>query len=387
MIFSPSPTLQSLTAQASLLRANLEFQPNGGTGLERDGWFRSVDEALQVAHTPAGPVAKFLGADGWNLRRAQRMLNRVRSRVETAGLLIVEAGVGLSSNAARFSSAKLYVLGRGSVRKESEYDTAVRLTQAFFESRTSETLALMLDLAFAAHIRRLDLASSRIFHLADTREVPPDAAYPRYFRDAHTALLDRLHEAFMALNGGAPVPWKACVREIEGLLIEHQIALEGIAPGSTGREESRRGLSLAMQIPDYSAFQLLCLLVQIGEGRPDPSLVGQLKRASNGRILALEVARRTEVYWRELLKASELMGGIDLIHANIRTAFDLACDEQPKVDPQIVSLQVRAAVARLGKETGSSRAEYDWAIERLRALENDPEAGKVIRLKRGFGKK
>jgi len=242
---------------------------------------------------------------------------------------------------------------------------------------------LMLDRAFEAHIRRLDARVAMIPDLVVGDELPADAAYPRYFEHAHANLMDYLRDALVSLNDGQEIPWERCRRETIEELMERQSRREGIdAKASTDKEIRSRDTALSMQIPQYSDFQLFCLIRQIREGEPDVALIEDLQRARNGRALQLEDTISAEIRWKDLLKASELIGNIDVIHANIEVAYELARREQPHVDPEIVELQVKSAVARLGKKTGSSHREYTAAIEELKRLEANPKAGRVIPFRR-----
>lgn len=380
-MFSGVPlTFESISLLASTLRMSLDFQPNAGSAHQRGQWFQALDESLVLAQTPAGPVARFLRQDDWNLRRARSVLEGVREQATTAGLLIAQPGDGFASNFSRFGGPSgksgLYAIRSGRVRKESEDEAALRLVRRFIDSPSSShnTLLQMLDRSIEAHIGKLQRQAASLEIVAISRDIPKDAAYPRDYQRAHPALMEYLRRTLIFLNDGENIPWRRCAREIVELLVERFMERENL-------EASGKGLDVVMQIPNYSAFQLLCLLIQIGNRRVDPDLAAELKTATNGRTLSLELAKDAEIRWRDLLVASELMGNIDVIHSNIRVADELALSEQPRVDPRIVRLQVRAAVARLGLATKSSRPEYEDAIARLKKLEEDPDAGRVIELK------
>ncbi|HSA58766.1 MAG TPA: hypothetical protein VLJ37_03700 [bacterium] len=382
---------QNITLLASALRTSLQFQPNVGTEAQRSRWFRSLDDTEALAASPVGPLARFFLGEGWNLHRAKERLGRVSSQAVSAGLLLADARDGFIANAARFASAdaavskaRVYVLRSRSIHEERSHERAERLVRTLFGSKVSahETLVAMLDRAFEMHIRKLDASVAMIPDLVIGEDIPSDAAYPHYFEDAHPHLMDYLHRTLAEINGGLDFNWDECRSETVGRLIELRLEREGIDAKTADGGRKRRGLSLATQISEYSAFQLFCLLLQIRDGRPETALVRELERSRNGRLLDFDDAICAGLTWGHLLKASELIGNIDIIHANIGTACEMAKYEQPEVDEQIIVLQVKAAVARLGKATGSSRHEYDGAIERLRALETDPNAGRVIPLSR-----
>lgn len=383
-------SLPTISLQASNLRLNLQFQPNAGTVDNRDRWDQLIDRSVSLARTPVGTLAGLVFGDDWNLRRAQRLLNRVEREATASGLLIGDLGGRWESNVSRFGDpgrtlerARLYVLSRKSVRDEKPHEKAQRLVGALFESEypSYQTLTALLDRAFAAHIRRLDRSVAMVPELVVGWKIPENAAYPRYFEDAHPHLMDFLYRTFEELEGSPNIPWEDCRRETVGELIEMRTRAEGIDPETADDEQRHRGISLASQISEYSSFQLLCLLTQIRDGSlggVKDALVQELKRARNGRIIELGDAQCAGLTWRHFLEASELVGNIDIIHANIRVAYELAKREQPDVDERIVVLQVQSAVASLGKKTNSSRREYDDAIARLREIEKSPSAGRVI---------
>lgn len=387
----PAPvSLSAITFQVSNLRLNLQFQPNAGTAGSRERWDQLIDQSVTLARTPVGMLAGLVFGDDWNLRRAQGLLDRVEREATATGLLIADLGSRWESNVSRFGDpgktlerARLYVLNQKSVRGERPHEKAQRLVKALFDSKHPpyQTLTALLDRAFAAHIRRLDQSVEMMPELVVGWKTPENAAYPRYFEDAHPHLMDYLYRTFEEIEGSPDFPWDDCRRETIGELIEMRTRAEGIDPKTADDEQRSRGISLASQIPDYSAFQLLCLLIQIRDGRTEASqqaLVEELKRARNGRIIELSDAQCAGLTWRYLLAASELVGNIDIIHANIQVAYELAKREQPDVDERIVTLQVQSAVASLGKKTNSSRREYDDSIARLRELERSPSAGRVI---------
>jgi hypothetical protein len=387
-LISPS-LLSQFALQATALRVSLQFQPNVGTDDQRAGWMRAVDEAESLASSPPGRLAGLLMGEDWNLRRARSALNRVAAKSVSSGLLLADAASGFASNQSRFEPvtqavgrARMYVLRARSVRPEHPEERAGRLVRALIESRdpARQTLVAMLDRAFEAHVRKID---ARVWSLPDLvlySEPPADIAYPRRFEDAHPYLMDYLHRTLITINDGCDFDWTLCRSETVESLIRWQLEREGIDPATAAGERKERRISLAKQIPEYSAFQLFCFLTQIRDGRPEGELAEELKRAQDGRVVNFDDAIGAGILWSHLLKASALTGGIDVIHENIDVAYGMAEYEQPNVPSAIARLQVRAAVARLGKETGSSRPEYEDAIRRLRDLENDRDAGRVIRL-------
>jgi hypothetical protein len=385
-------SLTAITAQAGVLRASLSLQPNAGSETQRAGWLSTIERSVALAQTPVGRIGGWIFGDSWNLSRARNLLDRVTSQTRMSGMFLADPGQAFSVNVERFGAANdsleragVFVLRGGAIRKEGVYDKADRLASALFNSRHHRllTLAQMLDGAFDAHIAKLDARVATLPEIVVGDTLPDDVSYPRYFEDAHPPLMDYLRGALIFLNDGQEIPWVECRRETIGILIERQEAREGINTKScVDPERRRRGTELSMQISEYSGFQLFCLIRQIRDGKVDMALIDELRRARNGRTLQFEDAYSAGISWKDLLRASELVGNIDIIHANIGVAYELALREQPEVEPDIVRLQVRAAVARLGKATNSSRAEYDAAIAELRRLEKIPDAGRVIPLRR-----
>ncbi|HEX5037567.1 MAG TPA: hypothetical protein VFX30_10450 [bacterium] len=385
-------SLSFITAQAGILRASLQLQPNAGTESQRAVWTAAIDRSVALAETPVGPIARRVFGDSWNLSRAKKALDRVSAQTLAAGMFLADPNEAFSSSVERFGTADrslqragIFVLRAGAIKKEGVFDKADRLATALFNSRHErlQTLAQILDGAFDAHIGKLDARVATLPEIVVGDTLPADVAYPRYFEDSHPRLMDYLRGALIFLNDGQDIPWVECRRETIGILIERQEKREGIdAEACLDAERRKRGTEIVMQIPEYSAYQLFCLLRQIKDGKVETALIDELRCARNGRVVQLGDATSAGIGWKDLLRASELLGNIDVIHANIDVAYDLALREQPDVEPEIVRLQVRAAVARLGKATNSSRVEYDAAIAELRRLEGNPNAGRVIPLRR-----
>lgn len=263
---------------------------------------------------------------------------------------------------------------------ERQLSIEERLANALFESEdlTHQELTKELDKAFEAHIARLDDKVTQIEQIVRTRKVPIGAAYPRYFEYAHKELMDRAHRVILELNDGSEVKWAYCAQHIVNHLKRSQQSREGIVIEKADGVQLKRGFSISGEIPRYSTFQLLCLLLQIRNNCVEESLVEQLQRTHNGRIIETNLAIEADVQPVEILRASALVGNVDIVHANFATVCDLAKRMKPDVDEAVISRVVGIAVAMLGVSTDSSRCEYDHDIARLKALMSDRSIEDVV---------
>lgn len=363
---------QAIHTQTALIRSSLALQTYVGSQDLREEWHSALDRTDRLAMSKTGILAWVFR--NWDLEKAGRLLRHVETETRASGLIFTDLSdlqAGLANNAARF---RRNAFPPAPVTDESSSAGSLLFDRLLSsEVPSHQTLVLLLNRAFQAHIARLDRKVAQMEEVAGARRVPEDAAYPRNFDMAQSQLMIPVKASLAYLNEGGTIPWEDCRSAMMSLLIQRQLEREKIPDVSSANpDEVKRGYLVTLQIPDYSGFQLLCLLLQIRKGGVDDRIVKELRQALNGRIITTDLALKAGIRSRDLLKASELVGNIDIIHANIKTAFELARTEQPDVDPMIVELQVRAGIALLGKATGSSRSEYDEVIGRLHALESRP---------------
>ncbi len=371
----------ALQAGIMAQRSALQLQSYVGTDAQRADWFVRLDQADMLAQAAYDSVASLFSMGRLKLWRAVSILRRVESQTTAAGLLIAGLQDGLAANAARFRPSatpstgaeevhQVYILKEGLIREERDDEKARRLVKSFLESdkEAHRTLIKILNRAFDAHIAKLDRQVASIDEVIRTGVVPEDASYPRYFDDAQPELMNLLENMLLEFNGEVAIPRFDCIMEIVHFLIRRKLDREKIDPNTTDEAKSKRGEDIVLQIPAYSAYQLLCLLMLIRDGIVDGSLVEQLRHTHNGFEIETRRAIAAGVRFGDLLRASKLIGSTDIIDANINMAYELAMREQPQTDPRIVRSQVKAAVARLVKARDSSSAE------------TDPDCGLIVNL-------
>lgn len=381
-------SVNGLREGIAIYRSALELAPDLGSPAERAEWLGNLGRADQLADKPRSFFARVLKLPNQNLGKAKDLYDGVTKATKRSGLFIAGLEDGLSANAARFreniipgerTSAQFFVLAGGKVRKEYPSEKAERLVEKFFSSEdpSHQSLVALLDRSFAAHIKKLDRMVAQMEQIALTDKIAIDPTYPRYFKDAYPTLMKSVQKALIELNDGdEEISMNAAIAKVMSFLNDRQLEREGIDwKTAVTKEVITRGFAIAVEIFHYSAFQLLCLLIQIKKGTVDGALVEELKHAIDGRVITAEMAFKVNLRWEHLLEASRLIGNIDIIHANIDVALALAWFQLPHMDKRLVELQVRAAVARLGQATGDSRYEYDIAIKELGRLEGSYRAG------------
>lgn len=251
----------------------------------------------------------------------------------------------------------------------NEYDLADHLVNTLIKNKKFVDI---LANAFDYHIGFLDSQVKKIDEIAATGIVPQTAAAPRYFFDAHPELVESIQAQLKELNGGDEIPWPQCRQKILDILIEAQLKKEGVSDPNTEDSQKRaRAWTVIHQIFDYSKFQLLCLLKQIQQNAVDKELVENLKQATNSRIIDIALADKAGIHYEDILRVSELMGDIDVVHANTETLRHLLRKEQPDVDENLIDQKIRSDIARIGKENNEGRLEYDGAIKKM----SDAEKG------------
>jgi hypothetical protein len=247
------------------------------------------------------------------------------------------------------------------------------LVRAFFlsEAPGDQALTARLEAAFTRHIEHHISRAALISEIAHSGRIPADAAYPRYFEDAESGLLDEYRLALLILNQGdeLSLDWPGSRREMVSYLQSYYAETIGIDYDHIGGlAMSKMALRIAHQIYDYSAFQLLCLLIQVRNGAPvDLNLVRELRRTRDGRVIEFDMASAAGIRSSDILEASRLCGNIDIAHANRDIMTKLYMREHPGTSESAAWEIVRGQIARLAVATdGGSRLEYDGLVAQLK---------------------